>query len=148
MSFSIPLNTPDCKNQNGAKRLKILSTSGFTNSCTEIMLESKFTRKFSCVILTKLTILSTMAYYCLLPLREKTLLHTLLVRGRWYFIMSSSQNRLGKQTHHRSVLKKKCYWYGSSQKKLLVQEVQNHIKSQIGPDLYGLFIPTLTSKKG
>lgn len=99
-------NTPDCKNWNGAKRLKILSTSGFTNSSTEIMLESKFTLKFSCVILTKLTILSTMAYYCLFPLREKILLYTSLVRGRWYFIMSSSQSRLGKWTHHRSVLKK------------------------------------------
>lgn len=67
------------------KGLKFLSTSGSTNSCTETILESRrFTCKFSCVIFTKLTVL--WGYGLLLSpstkRKDKTLQHTLLVRGR------------------------------------------------------------------
>lgn len=67
------------------KGLKFFSTSGPTNSCTETISESRrFTRKFSCVIFTKLTML--LDYGLLMSpstkRKDKTLQYTLLVRGR------------------------------------------------------------------
>lgn len=69
----------------GLKGFKFLSTSGSTNSCTETILESRrFTRKFSCVIFTKLTML--LDYGLLLSpstkRKDKTLQYTLLIRER------------------------------------------------------------------
>lgn len=132
MSCSIPLNTTDCKNQNRAKRLKILCTSGFTNSCTEIILESRFAHELSCVILTKLTILSTMACYCLLPLKDFVIY--IVGKRKMVLYYEFKPEQTGETDSSQKCLQKKLLVWKLSKKATCTSRVESYEKSdQVRP---------------